>query len=113
MRLISSLLTILILVSTVFASIPADSLKEGTCVGYVPTPADTVSDTSFHVGDTLYLDNGEISIKMPDSTKEEVVIPSVKTVVKVIIGDGFAHGKVTQTFNNPFNFFFTVVNITI
>ena len=103
MRLITSLFSILILVSSLYASIPADSLKEGTCVGYVPAPADTVSDTSFHVGDTLYLDNGEISIKMPDSTKEEVVIPSVKTVVKVIIGDGFAHGKVTQTFNNPFN----------
>ncbi len=103
MRTISSLFSIIILVSSLYASIPADSLKEGTCVGYVPTPADTVSDTSFHVGDTLYLGNGEISIKVPDSTKEEVVIPSVKTVVKVIIGDGFAHGKVTQIFNNPFN----------
>lgn len=103
MRLITTLFFIAVLISSAQASVPADSLREGTCVGYVPTPADTVSDTSFHVGDTLYLPNSEISIKIPEKDREEVVIPSVKTVVKIIIGDGFAHGKVTQTFNNPFN----------
>lgn len=103
MRPISTLFLIAALLCSVHASIPADSLQEGTCVGRVPVLADTVSDTSFHVGDTLYLPNGEISVKIADSLREEVVIASVKTVVKIVIGDGFAHGKVTQTFNNPFD----------
>ncbi len=92
-----------LLATALQASIPADSLGEGTCVGYVPSPADTVSDTTFHVGDTLFLSNGEISIKIADSLKEEVVIPSIRTIVKAVISDGFAHGKVTQVFTNPFN----------
>jgi Ca-activated chloride channel family protein len=91
------------LVISIEASIPADSLGEGTTVGYLPIPADTVSDTSFHIGDTLFLDNGKISVKIADSKKEEVVIPSTKTTVKLVVGDGFTHGKVTQVFKNPFD----------
>ncbi len=103
MRYITSFFLISVLFVSLQASIPADSLKEGTCVGRVPIAADSVSDTSFHVGDTLYLPNGEISIKIADSLKEEVVIPSIRTIVKAVIGDGFAHGKVTQVFTNPFD----------
>ncbi len=103
MRYITSFFLISVLFASLQASIPADSLKEGTCVGRVPIAADSVSDTSFHVGDTLFLPNGEISIKIADSLKEEVVIPSIRTIVKAVIGDGFAHGKVTQVFTNPFD----------
>ncbi|MBD3321720.1 MAG: VWA domain-containing protein [Chitinivibrionales bacterium] len=84
------------------AAINPDSLGEGACVGLVPHPADTVRDTSFHPGDTLILSGGEMLIKPFPEERREAAIPSVKTVVRIIAGDGFAHGRVEQTFHNPF-----------
>lgn len=103
MKLFLTALFVGILSLAASAAVPADSLGEGTCVGRMPIAADTVSDTSFHIGDTLVLSGGAISIKLPDSLKEEVVIPTIKSVVKIVVGDGFAHGTVEQVFVNPFD----------
>ncbi|MFW5959531.1 MAG: VIT domain-containing protein [Chitinivibrionales bacterium] len=96
-------ITVMVSVFYSAASIPPDSLGEGTCVGYRPIPADTVSDTSFSVGDTLFLETGESIVYLPDSDREEAVVPSVRTKVNALILDGFAHGEVIQTFENPFD----------
>ncbi|MBD3347254.1 MAG: VWA domain-containing protein [Chitinivibrionales bacterium] len=97
------IMTLLFCSIALFAKVPLDSLGEGTCVAWKPISADTVSDTSFGIGDTLYLPNGEISVNVPADQREEVTIPSVGTEVSIICGDGFANGKVTQVFRNPFD----------
>ena len=95
--------SLLLAVTLAWGTVPLDSLGEGTCVGYVPLPVDTVSDTSFHYGDTLVLSSGEEVVKPYPYEREQAAVPSVKTTVKIVAGDGFAHGRVTQVFHNPFD----------
>jgi Ca-activated chloride channel homolog len=92
-----------LVVSLGFASVPTDSIGEGSIFGYAPLPTDTVRDTSFHVGDTLWLGDGNFCVKPDPLKREESIYPSVNTDVKIVAGDGFAHGWVTQTFYNPFD----------
>lgn len=100
---VSAALVLLAALSVARGAVPTDSLGEGTCVGIVPVPADTVRDTSFHPGDTILLSDGEMIVKPFPEEREEVAIPSVKTTVRIVAGDGFAHGTVTQVFRNPFD----------
>jgi Ca-activated chloride channel family protein len=84
------------------ASISTDSVGEGSILGIEPVPTDTVRDTSFHVGDTLKFDDGTFCVKPDPSKRLDVAYPSVHTDIKIIAGDGFAHGWITQTFYNPY-----------
>lgn len=85
------------------AAVPTDSLGEGTCVGFVPVAADTIKDTSFHPGDTIVLSSGDVVVCPLPEEREEAALPSVNTTVEIVAGDGFAHGRVTQVFTNPFD----------
>jgi Ca-activated chloride channel family protein len=85
------------------ASIPTDSIGEGSILGLEPVATDTVRDTTFHVGDTLWLGDGKYCVKPDPLTREDVAFPSVRTDLKIIAGDGFAHGWITQTFYNPYD----------
>jgi Ca-activated chloride channel family protein len=96
-------LTIAAMAAGVLSSVPTDSIGEGSIFGYEPVPADTVRDTSFHVGDTLWLGEGRFCVKPDPARRVENIYPSVHTNLKIIAGDGFAHGQVTQTFYNPFD----------
>lgn len=98
-----TLLVSVAVVSVAYAQIDPDSIGEGTCVGYVPHPADTVKDTSFHCGDTLHFARDDFIVKPCPDDRVEAAIPSVKTTVRIVAGDGFAHGKVIQIFRNPFD----------
>jgi Ca-activated chloride channel homolog len=101
------LLSIALFIGTYYsiglASVPTDSIREGSIFGYEPLPTDTVRDTAFQVGDTLWLGDGKFCVKPDQSKRVESIYPSVKTDVKIVASDGFAHGWVTQTFYNPFD----------
>lgn len=101
----SILLSLLFFLSffQICSAVSLDSIGEGTCAGFVPVPADTVKDTSFLEGHTITLPDGSELYKPYSNQRTEAVIPSVKTNVKIIAGDGFAHGKVEQVFSNPFD----------
>ncbi|NLG17027.1 MAG: VWA domain-containing protein [Fibrobacter sp.] len=101
----SVLLSLLLSLSfyQICSAVSLDSIGEGTCAGFVPVPADTVKDTSFLEGQTITLPDGSELYKPYSRERSEAVIPSLKTNVKIIAGDGFAHGKVEQVFSNPFD----------
>ncbi|MDD5674620.1 MAG: VIT and VWA domain-containing protein, partial [Chitinivibrionales bacterium] len=104
MQYVSMVLAALVLFSAqVFATaIPNDSIGEGACAGYIPVAADTMRDTSFHYGDTLVMPSGDRVYKPWPAERRQYAMPSVKTTVAIVAGDGFAGGTVTQIFRNPF-----------
>lgn len=94
--------TVLCLTSVVEA-LELENVGEGSVAGYVPVRADTVSDTGLYAGDTVYFDDGTREVILSRYEREEATFPSARTQVKILAGDGFAHGKVVQVFHNPFD----------
>lgn len=79
-----------------------DNIQEGSIICQVPHLSDTLKDTTHNFGDSVYIDGKSLYIPYP-AERQEVALPSVRTKVQIIAGDGFAFGRVIQVFNNPFD----------